>query len=165
MTTVTATPTEVSGEPARGYLRFVPTTGWQEPEDIQNLPLPQVVKLVSGSASVVLDPTGPGWAWAVTFQIYGLPQWTHYYLVPDLPSIDISALPEVDIQTLMPVSSEPDPAWYAYVDSIVAGQVGRVTVVTGAEPRPGFGSVFWVGGTTQPANMAENTDIWFKATS
>lgn len=164
MTTVTATLEEVLGDAARGYLLFTPTTSWDEPTDLGNLPLPQRVKLVNGSVSVELDPTGPGWAWAVTYQVLGLEHWTEYYIVPDTGTVSLDSLTEVDIRTLTPTVDEPDPAWYGYVDSVVEGQVGRVVVVTGTEARPGFGSVFWIGGTTQPVNMAENTDVWFKAT-
>lgn len=157
-------PTAGDPTPARGYIRWVPTAGFLTPEGSVTLPLPKTVALVEGLMTIEVTPSGPGWAWAVTYQILGLPHWTRYYAVPDVPSTTLSALVEVDIQTLNPVS-EPEPSWYAYVDSIVAGQVGTVQVVTGSEVRPSFGSVLWVGGTTQPTNMAENTDIWFKATS
>lgn len=167
MTLVTATlngPTAGDPTPARGYVRFVPTAGFLTPAGSVTLPLPKTVQIVDGQISVEITPTGPGWAWAVTYQILGLPHWTRYYAVPDVPTIALNDLTEVDIQTLNPIST-PDPSWYAYVDSIVAGQVGVVHVVTGSEVRPSFGSVLWVGGTTQPTNMAENTDIWFKAAS
>ncbi len=164
MTTVTAALEEVLGAPARGYLLFTPTTAWNQPSDLGNLPLPKRAKLVNGATSVELDPTGPGWAWAVTYQVLGLEHWIEYYVVPDTGTVNLDALTEVDIRTLTPTSEAPDPSWFAYVDSVVAGQVGRVVVVTGTEERPGFASVFWIGGTTQPTNMAENSDVWFKAT-
>ena len=164
MTTVTATLEEVLGAPARGYLLFTPTTSWDNPADLGNLPLPKRVKLVNGAVSVELDPTGPGWAWAVTYQVLGLEHWTEYYIVPDTGTVSLDSLEQVDIRTLTPSVEEPDPAWYAYVDSVVAGQVGKVTVVTGTEARPAFASVFWIGGTTQPVNMLDDTDVWFKAT-
>lgn len=164
MTTVTASLVEVLGSAARGYIRFFPTTGWNQPEDLANLPLPKTVKLINGAVSVELDPTGPGWAWGVEYKILGLEHWVEYYAVPDLGIVDLGALTEVDVRTLEPISAEPVPAWYAYVDSVVAGTVGKVQVVTGAEARPNFPSVFWIGGETQPTNMAENTDVWFKAT-
>ena len=164
MTTVTATLEDVLGEVARGYLLFTPTTSWYEPADLGSLPLSKRAKLVDGSVSVDLEPTGPGWAWAVTYMVYRLEQWTEYYVVPDMGPVNLDALIEVDIQTLTPTVEAPEPGWFVYVDSIVAGQVGRVVVVTGEEARPGFGTVFWIGGTTQPTNMAENSDVWFKAT-
>jgi hypothetical protein len=163
MTTVTASPQGINGALSRGFLRFTPSTAWAQP-GITDLPMPVTVKLVNGTATVELEPTGLYWAWAVTFQIYGLPQWTRYYAVPSTGSFNLTELAEVDPQTLVP-SGEPAPVWYAYVDQIVAGQVGKVTVVTGNEARPPFGSVFWVGGTIQPTNMADGSDIWFKATS
>ncbi len=164
MTTVTADLDDVMGAPAEGYLLFTPTTSWVDPADLGSLPLPKRVKLVNGAATVELEPTGPGWAWAVTYMVYRLEHWTEYYVVPDTGSVNLNDLTEVDIRTLDPHVEEPDPAWYAYVDSVVAGQVGQVEVVTGMEARPGFASVFWIGGTTQPVNMAENADVWFKAT-
>jgi hypothetical protein len=91
------------------------------------------VKLVNGAATVELEPTGPGWAWAVTYMVYRLEHWTEYYVVPDTGSVNLNDLTEVDIRTLDPHVEEPDPAWYAYVDSVVAGQVGQVEVVTGME--------------------------------
>ena len=152
------------GAPAEGYLLFTPTTSWTDPADLGSLPLPKRVKLVNGAATVELEPTGPGWAWGVTYMVYRLEHWTEYYVVPDVGTVNLNDLTQVDIRTLDPYVEEPDPAWYAYVDSVVAGQVGRVEVVTGTEARPGFPSVFWIGGTTQPVNMAENADVWFKAT-
>lgn len=162
MVTVTIPP--VNGLPARGYVRFVPTTMWGEP-DIADLPTPITAKITAGAASAELEPNGLDWAWEVTYQIYGLPHWIEYYTIPASGTFNLADLTEVDPQTLDPAVDEPDPSWYTYVDQIVSGQVGRVVVVTGAEERPPFGSVFWVGGTIQPVNMAESADIWFKATS
>lgn len=164
MTLVTVTPTGPSGVEARGYIKFTPTTGWGLPT-VDNLPTPQTIALVNGTVSTELIPSGIGWAWGVTFQVLGLKHWKLYYVIPDVASVDLAALTPVSIQTLQPNNTGPTPAWYAYVDSIVAGQVGTVTVVTGDEVRPVFESVLWIGGTTQPTNMAENQDIWFKATS
>lgn len=162
MTTITETYTAVNGAVARGYVRFIPTAGLGLTPPA--LPLPQIVKLVNGAISVELEPTGPTWAWQVITQIYGLQHWTRYYAVPASGTHTISSLTQVDPETLIP-PAEPDANWYAYVDLIVAGQVGKVVVVTGTEARPAFGSVLWVGGTIQPVNMAANTDIWFKATA
>ena len=39
--------------------------------------------------------------------------------------------------------------------------LGYVDVVTGNESRPAYTRVFWIGGTTQPANM-QNLDVWLK---
>lgn len=147
--------------PARGYLNFVPTasliTGTAEV-----LPLSFTVPLVNGQASAELLPSGIGWAWTVNFRILGFPHYSRTYIVPNTTSIDIQALTEVDSTSLEP-NAEPDPLWYGWVENIVAGQLGVVSVVTGNEPRPSFPAVFWLGGTTQPLNMADGTDIWFKA--
>lgn len=150
-------------DPARGYLRFVPTKSHTAGNAV-TLPIAFTAKLSNGLTSVDITPTGPGWSWQVTYQLLGLVHETHYYLVPDVPTIAHTDLVEVNPDTLDPTAT-PDPGWYSYVDSIVAGQVGTVQVTTGNEVRPGFGSVLWVGGATQPVNMAENTDIWFKATA
>lgn len=160
MTTVTASLVGMNDAPARGYLRFSPSMAEGVPLEA-GLPLPIIVKLVDGAMIVELDPTGPTWAWEVQFQIYGLAQWTRYYAVPSSGTYAIGELVEVDPATLDPAIT-PTPNWFAFVDQVIAGQVGKVIVVTGAEPRPAFGSVFWVGGTIQPTNMAESTDIWFK---
>lgn len=162
MTTITETFAAVGGATARGYIRFIPTAGLGL--NPPTLPLPQVVKLVDGAISVELEPSGPTWAWRVVHQIYGLQHWTIHYAVPASGTYVLSTLTQVDPETLVP-PAEPDENWYAYVDLIVAGQVGRVEVITGAEARPSFGSVLWIGGTIQPTNMAESTDIWFKATA
>jgi hypothetical protein len=122
------------------------------------------VKLVDGFASVSVSGTEPGWVWAVTFQLLGIKHYTKYYLVPASGTHDISTLVEVDPGTLDP-AAQPDPGWYAYLDAITAGQTGVVHVVTGNEARLPYGTVLWVGGTTQPVNMADVTDIWFKSAS
>lgn len=164
MTTVTASLAPVFGAGVRGYLRFFPTSGWINPEIPESYPPEILGKLVNGAVSVDLEPSGVDWAWGVEYKILGLEHWTEYYAVPDTGNINLSDLVEVDVSTLEPTTEEPTPAWYAYVDSVIAGTVGRVQVVTGTEARPNFASVFWIGGTTQPTNMAENTDVWFKAT-
>jgi hypothetical protein len=152
------------GAGVRGYLRFVPTAGWATPEVPESYPPEQLAKLIDGAVSVELEPTGPGWAWGVEYRLLGLEHWTEYYVVPDTGTINLASLVEVDVSSLEPTTEEPDPAWYSYVESVGAGTVGRVQVVTGSEVRPSFPSVFWIGGATQPINMAENTDVWFKAT-
>ena len=164
MTTVTASLIPLFGTGVRGYLRFFPTIGWESPEIPEVYPPEQFVKLVNGAVSVELEPSGPGWAWGVEYRLYTLEHWTEYYVVPDTGTINLSDLVQVDVSTLEPTNEEPAPAWYSYVDSVVAGTVGKVQVVTGSESRPAFPSVFWIGGETQPVNMAENTDVWFKAT-
>ena len=40
--------------------------------------------------------------------------------------------------------------------------IDYVTVATGAEARPSASLVLWIGGTTQPTNMATK-DVWLKA--
>ena len=40
--------------------------------------------------------------------------------------------------------------------------LGFVDVSTGNEARPANARVIWIGGTTEPANMA-NLDVWLKA--
>lgn len=156
-------PSEAPGTiPARGYVRFEPTKSRTSGSSVV-LPLPFTVALVNGEASVDITPSGAGWSWKVTYKLLGLPHETHYYLVPEsVTPIPDTALVEVDPATLEP-GAVPDAGWYAYVDQLVAGRVGVVAVVTGNEPRLPMDAVFWVGGTTQPVNMAENTDIWFKA--
>jgi len=55
----------------------------------------------------------------------------------------------------------------AYVDSVAATKVstsaalGYVDVSTGNEARPSNARVIWIGGTTQPTNMAA-ADVWLK---
>lgn len=39
--------------------------------------------------------------------------------------------------------------------------LGFVDVTTGSETRPANARVIWIGGTTQPVNMA-NLDVWLK---
>ena len=147
--------------PARGYVRWTPTVSRSMP-DGTIVPLPFRVALVDGVMTVDVTATGPGWVWAVTFQIYGLVQRTRYYLVPNSATpIDLRDLVEVDPTTLDP-TAEPDAGWYAYLELLAGKQVGVVHVVTGNEPRVDFGTVIWIGGETQPVNMAELTDIWFK---
>lgn len=51
-------------------------------------------------------------------------------------------------------STDRDTVW---VDSL-----GFVDVSTGSEARPNNARVIWIGGTTQPTNMA-NLDVWLKA--
>lgn len=151
--------------PARGYLRFTPTKS-PSAGVTEVLPLPFTVRLVDGMASADLRPTTLGWSWAVTYQLLGLIHETRHYLVPDTDTIPHTSLAEVNPLDLIPVpAQQPDPEWYAYVDQLAEGQIGVVPVITGNEERIPFGSVFWVGGTTQPVNMAENTDIWFRAAS
>lgn len=167
MTTVTIQRTEPGPEgeiPARGYLRFEPTKSRTSGSNV-SLPLPFDEKLVDGEATVELEPTGPGWSWKVTYRLLGMVHRVKHYLVPDSPTpiADIN-LVAVEPESLEPEET-PDPGWYSYVEQLVAGQVGVVRVVTGNEARLPMGAVFWIGGTTQPVNMAEDTDIWFKAAS
>lgn len=150
--------------PARGYVRWYPVAPGIVPGGTI-LPVPFRVALVNGAMTVSVEATGPGWVWAITEQFYGLVQRTRYYLVPNSATpVDLSTLTEVDLLSLQP-TAQPDPGWYAYLDAIAAGQVGVVKVVTGTEARVNFGSVLWIGGSTQPVNMADGTDIWFKATT
>lgn len=149
---------------AKGYVRWSPTVPGVLPTGTV-LPLPFRVALVNGTMTVDIAATGPGWVWAVTYQFYGLRQVTKYYLVPNVPGpLSIRDLTEVDPYTSDP-SIEPDQGWYAYLGLLAEKQVGVVHVVTGDEPREDFGSVIWIGGATQPVNMAELTDIWFKPAS
>lgn len=148
---------------ARGYLRWKPTMTHVTGEGV-TVPSPFTVPLVNGYASVDVQATGPGWVWSVTFRVLGIKHVTRYYLVPATGTFDIEDLVEVDPATLDPTAT-PDPGWYAYLDAIAAGQVGVVHVVTGSEARLPFGTVLWVGGTVQPVNMADGSDIWFKSAS
>jgi hypothetical protein len=166
VTTVTFTiyePSELpEPRPARGYLTFEPTKSRTSGTSV-TLPLPFTVALVNGEASVDIAPTGDGWSWGITYRLLGVVHETHYYLVPDEEDpVPHTLLVEVDPDTLEP-GAEPDPGWYSYVQMLIEGQVGVVPVVTGNEARLPMSAVFWVGGSTQPVNMAENTDIWFKA--
>ena len=52
-------------------------------------------------------------------------------------------------------STEGDSSW-------VNPPFANVTVSTGSEARPAASFVMWVGGTTQPTNMAVG-DVWMKA--
>lgn len=45
--------------------------------------------------------------------------------------------------------------------SITNDVLGFVDVTTGNETRPSKGRVIWIGGTTEPVNMA-NLDVWLK---
>lgn len=146
---------------ARGYLRWKPTMAHSAP-DGTTIPNPFTVPLVNGFASVDVAATGTGWVWSVTFRLLGIKHYTRYYLVPSTGTFDIEDLVEVDPNTLDPAAA-PDPGWYAYLDAIAAGQVGVVHVATGNEARLPFGTVLWVGGTSQPVNMADGSDIWFKS--
>lgn len=51
-------------------------------------------------------------------------------------------------------SADRDTAW--------VNSLGFVDVSTGSEARPSNARVIWIGGTTQPTNMA-NLDVWLKA--
>lgn len=147
---------------ARGYLKWSPVKTQYFVDGSIQPPLPFNAALVDGFASVDVAGTETGWVWSVTFRLLGIKHYTKYYLVPASGTFNIDQLTEVDPVTLDP-TAQPDPGWYAYLDQIASGQVGVVHVVTGAEARLPFGTVLWVGGTTQPANMADGTDIWFKS--
>lgn len=149
--------------PAKGYLRWFPMVPGELPNGTI-LPFPFTVRLSpEGNMTVDITATGAGWVWGVTQKIYGLLQTTKYYLVPSSATpLDFRDLVEVDPFTADP-SAPADPGWYAYLEALQGKQVGVVHVVTGNELRTNFGTVIWIGGTTQPVHMAELTDIWFKA--
>lgn len=149
--------------PSRGYLRWAPTRARISNGTIITAQ-PFTVALENGVATADVSPTGIDWVWAVTYRLLGIKHVTHYYIVPDVPTIDIEDLVEVDPATLDP-TAQPDPGWYALLESIAAGQIGVVHVNTGSEARTPYGTVLWLGGTTQPVNMAEGTDVWFKASA
>jgi hypothetical protein len=149
--------------PSRGYLRWAPSRARVSDGTIITA-LPFTVPLVDGVATADVEPSGTDWVWAVTYRLLGIKHVTRYYIVPDVPTIDIEDLVEVDPATLDP-AAQPDPGWYALLDSLAAGQIGVVHVTTGNEARTPYGTVLWLGGTTQPVNMAEGTDVWFKASA
>ena len=62
---------------------------------------------------------------------------------------------------LLAKSSDTDYAT-EWIDAptVAASGVVSVLVVTGSEVRPTADTVLWIGGGTQPANMANN-DLWF----
>lgn len=147
---------------AKGYVRWFPMVPGQLPDGTV-VPTPFTAKLdETGKMTVDVAAHGTGWVWGVTRKIYGLLQTTRYYLVPNTSAeLDLRDLVEVDPQTADP-TAPADPGWYAHLELLAERQVGVVHVVTGTEPRVDFGTVIWIGGSTQPVNMAELTDIWFK---
>lgn len=91
----------------------------RESADKVVLPISFFVPLVNGEAVVDAAPTGLDWVWKVEERIHGVTASTTYYAVPDVANIQFADLVAVNPSTLVP-SAVPDPAWYAYVDGLVA---------------------------------------------
>lgn len=97
-----------------GYLRFTPThrrtgTGYIV------LPVPFDIPIIDGLGEVEVEPSGPGWYWRVVERVPA--GTTRHIAVPNLPEVDYSALVDIDTASLPP-ATEPDPAWFAYVDGL-----------------------------------------------
>lgn len=88
-----------------------------DPDEIVG-PIGFTVPLVDGLFDVVVSATGLSWVWRVDEKIKGLYTRSTYVAVPDLPLVDFSDLVQVNIATLEPESDSPEPAWFAYVDTL-----------------------------------------------
>lgn len=113
---------EVMGlEPAGGAIRWTPTKR-RVAGDTVVMPKGFAVPLLNGAADIEVSATSADWVWRVDEQVPGATNKSLYLAVPDLAEIEYTDLIEVDPKTLVP-TADPDPAWYAYVDTL-AGQAG-----------------------------------------
>lgn len=128
------------------------------------------VWLITGAYTVKIDVPGSSWS-SFTIDVKS----THTALSP----LDLAAaLPYIPPPTTTPVTmllppggqpgQFPTPTvpnsttleWMTPVDSGGGGNVDVVQVATGNEVRPSTSTVFWIGGTVEPANMQVG-DVWF----
>lgn len=105
--------------PVRGSLTWTPTLQYESDIDPGEIVLPLGFRVVvpEGDFSVTVQPNGPGWVWMVEENFSGIRPRKIYYSIPDVESIQYTALTQVDKKTLLPLAT-PEPAWYAYVESI-----------------------------------------------
>lgn len=86
----------------------------------------------TGNVSLDLEPTGPDWAWSLTFMLTGIAKWTDTVTVPDADTVDYPDLPRVDPVTLEP-DAAPDAAWWAALNGAAvdsAAVVGGDLIIT-----------------------------------
>lgn len=112
-----AVPDTTGQKPSEGALRWTPTKR-RTAGDTVVMPAGFVATLTNGEAVIDVDPTGADWVWRVDENVptsYGT---SRYVAVPDLGTeVNYTTLVQVDPATLEP-SEDPDPAWYAYVDTL-----------------------------------------------
>jgi hypothetical protein len=96
------------------------------------LPVPFTVPLVTGAASVTLEPSPAGSAWRVDESVDGIRDVTYYVLVPDVPGpVDDADLIRVDPSTLAPTSA-PEASWWPVANATItaAAIVGDDLILT-----------------------------------
>ncbi len=103
---------------AVGALRWTPTKR-REAGDTVVVPAGFAPELIDGAVNVEAAPTTADWVWRVDEQIPGVSSSTRFFAVPNLAEVNYTDLIEVDPATLVP-TADPDPAWYAYVDTLAA---------------------------------------------
>lgn len=108
-------------QPVTGWLQWTPTRGRVSNTPVVSdvLPLGFQIDLFGKAVTAQVAPTAQDWVWMVTYHLSGNMPVTAYYAVPDVDTIDFTALSQVDPATLAP-SATPDPAWYAYAENVVA---------------------------------------------
>lgn len=108
---------EIAGlGPASGALRWTPTKRHLAGDSVV-MPKGFTAELVNGEAAIEVEPSTAEWAWRVDEAIPGTQSQSRFVAVPDLAQVDYTTLIQVDPATLVP-SAEPEPAWYAYVDTL-----------------------------------------------
>ena len=82
--------------------------------------------LSAGITTIEVAPTDGTWAWTVHEYVEGTSPTYRAIAVPDVARIDFRDCPQVDLRTLDPVTSKPDPIWVqklaTLTDEIAAAQ-------------------------------------------
>lgn len=109
------------------------------------LPAPFTHPFIGTLQNLNLQPTTGEWCWKLTFKIPGVGSWVEHVLVPEVVTVDLSALTHVDPDTL-DAEPETESIWWAKLeelielggipgppgkDSIVPGPPGKDSIVPG----------------------------------
>lgn len=166
------TPASIGAAPAAHTHSISDVSGLQA--ELDNAATPQTLSLtgsdltLSGSGGTVAIPD-PTWG-KVQEKPSTFPPEAHTHTMGEVSGLDGELSGTITSPDGVPVSFGPggDISVGVMAEQLYAQLTTfprTVSVSTGAEARPpGAGVVFWIGGTTQPSNMAEG-DIWFEAAS
>lgn len=129
MTSIEFNFTKPDGSPDTGTVTFTPTRRNRHGEGV-SLPEPFAVPLTDqGAFSVDLKPTPAHWLWRITTQVGTHPWDTSYFYVPDrnfpLRYEDLTPVDPSTVQTGL----NPEPAWWAALDSAgaAADEIAELT--------------------------------------
>jgi hypothetical protein len=132
--------------PVTGWLQWTPTTVQTLTGAELVLPVPLDTVLTPEPLVVDITPTGQQWCWRVDYRVSGYRNATEYVAVPMSGPVNFADLARVDPATLEPTAA-PAPAWYAYVDNVVAAVGSQASLDGGGASSTYDGQFNFDGGT------------------